>query len=84
MPTNPMGSASVAKYMMANPDTQLVETVQAPDENAIANWPQNRFMIAVFPNDSKKEAKHPDYRIVYGSAKTNGSAESSKKPNKHS
>ncbi|MHC4559672.1 MAG: sodium:solute symporter family transporter, partial [Planctomycetota bacterium] len=46
----------IAKYMMANPDTQLVETAQAPDEDTIANWPQGRFMIAVFPDDTALKA----------------------------
>ena len=46
----------IAKYMMANQDTQLVEIAQAPDEDAIANWPLGRFMIAVFPDDAALKA----------------------------
>jgi len=46
----------IAKYMMANQDTQLVEIVQAPNEDAIANWPLGRFMIAVFPDDAALKA----------------------------
>ncbi|MFH1716370.1 MAG: sodium/solute symporter [Planctomycetota bacterium] len=42
----------IAKYMMANPDTKLVEIVQSPSEDAVANWPQGRFMIAVYPDDA--------------------------------
>ena len=46
----------IAKYMMANQDTQLVEIAQAPNEDAIANWPLGRFMIAVFPDDAALKA----------------------------
>jgi SSS family solute:Na+ symporter len=46
----------IAKYKKANPDTQLVEIVQAPDEQAIANWPHGRFMIAVFTDDDSLKA----------------------------
>ena len=46
----------ITKYMMANQDTQLVEIVQAPNEDAIANWPLGKFMIAVFPDDAALKA----------------------------
>lgn len=42
----------IAKYMMANEDTQLVEVVKSPTEEQIADWPQgDKFMIAVYPDD---------------------------------
>ncbi len=28
--------------------------------------------IAIFPNEQKKDEKHPDYRVVLGTDKTNG------------
>jgi SSS family solute:Na+ symporter len=43
----------IAKYMMANKNTQLVEVVQAPSEETISNWPRDKFMIAVYPDDSE-------------------------------
>jgi len=42
----------IAKYMMANKNTQLVEVVQAPSEETISNWPRGKFMIAVYPDAS--------------------------------
>jgi len=42
----------IAKYMMANPNTKLVEIVQSPSEEAVEGWPQGRFMIAVYPDDA--------------------------------
>jgi len=46
----------IAKYQMANPSTQLVEIVQSPSEEAIANWPRGKFMLAVYPNDASMKA----------------------------
>lgn len=46
----------VAKYMMANRNTQLVEVAQAPSEEAIASWPRGKFMIAVYPDDMALKA----------------------------
>ena len=46
----------IAKYMMANRNTQLVEIAQAPEEDVIANWPHGRFMVAVFPDDAALKA----------------------------
>ncbi len=46
----------LAKYLKANPQTQLVETAQAPSEEAIAAWPQGRFLIAVYPDDAGMKA----------------------------
>jgi len=41
----------IAKYSMANPQTQLVEMAQAPSEETIGNWPGGKFMIAVYPDE---------------------------------
>jgi len=48
----------IAKYKTANEDTNLVEIIQAPTEETIANWPKGGFMIAVYPSaDDLKAAK---------------------------
>jgi solute:Na+ symporter, SSS family len=39
----------MAKYLKANPDTKLVEVVQAPDAETVAAWPGGRFMLALYP-----------------------------------
>ena len=46
----------VAKYMMANRNTQLVEVAQAPSKEAVASWPRGKFMIAVYPDDAALKA----------------------------
>ncbi len=46
----------IAKYMMANNNTKLVEVIKAPSEEAIANWPRGRFMIAVYPDEAALRA----------------------------
>jgi SSS family solute:Na+ symporter len=46
----------IAKYMMANPDTAIVETAQAPGDDTIAAWNQQKFMIAIYPDDVAKKA----------------------------
>ena len=46
----------IAKYIMANPDTAMAETVQAPGNDAVAAWNQQKFMIAIYPNDDAKKA----------------------------
>jgi SSS family solute:Na+ symporter len=40
----------IAKYMMANKNTKLVELAQAPSEETISKWPRGKFMIAVYPD----------------------------------
>lgn len=42
----------ITKYLKANPSTMLVETVNSPDANTIANWQTGRFMIAVYENEA--------------------------------
>ncbi len=46
----------LAKYMIANDKTQLVEVVESPSEEAITNWPRSKFMIAVYPDDGALKA----------------------------
>ena len=46
----------IAKYMMANPDTAMVETTPAPSDEAVAAWNQPKFVIAIYPNDDAKKA----------------------------
>ncbi len=46
----------IAKYMMANENTQLVEVVQAPTDETVASWPKGRFMIAVYPDSEALKA----------------------------
>jgi SSS family solute:Na+ symporter len=46
----------IAKYARANPQTTLVEVVQAPTEEAIAAWPPGKFMIAVYADDDALKA----------------------------
>jgi SSS family solute:Na+ symporter len=45
-----------AKYLAANRDTKLVEVMQAPSEEAVTNWPKDKFMIAVYPSDDALKA----------------------------
>ena len=46
----------IAKYLMANPDTQMVETAQAPGDDAVAAWNQQKFVIAIYPNEDAQKA----------------------------
>ncbi len=46
----------IAKYMMANKDTNLVELTQSPSEQAVAGWPKGGFMIAVYPDSAALKA----------------------------
>jgi SSS family solute:Na+ symporter len=47
-----------ARYLKANPNTGLVKVIQSPDANAITNWPQGIFMLAVVDNEKAlKEMK---------------------------
>lgn len=46
----------LAKYLKANPQTQLVQTAQAPTEEQIAAWPQGRFLIAIYASDADMKA----------------------------
>jgi len=46
----------IAKYMMANKATQLVEITQAPGEDAIGAWQPGKFVIAVYPDEDSLKA----------------------------
>ncbi len=46
----------IAKYLAANQSTQLVEVVQAPSEDVVANWSKGKFMIAIYPDDDTLKA----------------------------
>ena len=46
----------IAKYMMANEATEMVEIGQAPGDDAVAAWDQQKFMIAIYPNDTAQKA----------------------------
>ena len=52
----------IAKYKIANEETLLVEVVNSPNEEQLANWPAGKFMIAVYPDDStmnSRQIKNP-------------------------
>ncbi|MBN2314756.1 MAG: sodium/solute symporter [Sedimentisphaerales bacterium] len=46
----------LAKYMIANDKTGLVEVIKAPSEEAVANWPHKKFMIAIYPDEGALKA----------------------------
>jgi len=46
----------LAKYKMANPDTEIVELRQTPDSEAVQSWPRGKFLIAVYPDDATQKA----------------------------
>jgi SSS family solute:Na+ symporter len=39
-----------SKYIQANPETQMVEKIIAPAETTIADWPEGKFMLAIYPD----------------------------------
>ena len=47
---------SMAMYAEANPETQFVTTVQAPDDVAIKGWAGPGYMLAVYENDDAIKA----------------------------
>jgi SSS family solute:Na+ symporter len=49
-------STVFAKYLEANPDTQLVEIVESPTDETIESWPRGKFMLAVYPEDESMMA----------------------------
>ncbi|UCD49262.1 MAG: sodium/solute symporter [Phycisphaerales bacterium] len=50
-------AAVIARYAQANPETQVVEMATAPSAETVAAWPQEKFMIAVYPDaDAVKAA----------------------------
>ncbi len=46
----------LARYLRANPETELVEVAHAPGEDTVTNWPTGRFMIAVYTDDANMKA----------------------------
>ncbi len=42
----------IAKYLKANPQTELVEVVKSPGDEEIGKWKQGRFMLAIFDSES--------------------------------
>ncbi|MBN2129445.1 MAG: sodium/solute symporter [Sedimentisphaerales bacterium] len=49
-------AAVVAKYMQANPETQLVQVNPAPNDATVAAWPEGKFMIAVYADEAALKA----------------------------
>jgi SSS family solute:Na+ symporter len=43
-------ATSLARYLKANPATQLVKSAVAPAEDQIANWPAGQYLIALYPD----------------------------------
>jgi SSS family solute:Na+ symporter len=43
-------AGSMAVYLDANPETQFVETAEAPGDDEIAAWPQGRYLLAIYPD----------------------------------
>jgi SSS family solute:Na+ symporter len=41
----------IAKYLKANPETQLVVVKESPSEEAVASWEPGRFMVALYDNE---------------------------------
>jgi SSS family solute:Na+ symporter len=45
-----------ARYLKANPQTQLVEVQHAPSDEAVAAWQPGKFMIAVYSDEASMKA----------------------------
>ncbi|MCK5490162.1 MAG: hypothetical protein KAI98_09235, partial [Gemmatimonadetes bacterium] len=43
-------ASSMAIYLDANPETQFVETGEAPTNEELAAWPTGRYLVAIFPD----------------------------------
>jgi SSS family solute:Na+ symporter len=43
----------MSKYLVANPDTQLVQVVESPTEEAVKAWQPAKFMLAVYENKDR-------------------------------
>ena len=48
----------IAKYNMANPNTQLVEIVNNPSEETLSSWSGEKFMLAVFDDETVLKSIH--------------------------
>jgi len=49
-------AVTMARYLKANPETQLVDVVQSPTEQTISFWSPGRFMIALYGSQEAMEA----------------------------
>ena len=52
----PEKTTSLARYVKANPDSQLVSTATAPSAADVAALPAGRYVIAIFPDDAALNA----------------------------
>lgn len=60
-------NASVmAKYVSANPSTGLVDIVESPNEQMVADWPQEQFMLAVYPDEAALKEVKARNAFVFG------------------
>lgn len=50
----PDNTKVVAKYLKANPETQLVDVAQAPQDSTIVSW-DGSFLIALYPSEEALE-----------------------------
>jgi SSS family solute:Na+ symporter len=46
----------LAKYLKANPQTQLVHIEESPADATVAGWPSGKFMVAVYENEQSLKA----------------------------
>lgn len=46
----------IAKYLKANPQTQIVEVQESPGNEAISGWGSGKFMIAVYADEAAMKA----------------------------
>lgn len=46
----------IAKYMKANPQTQIVDVQESPNDEMIAGWGSGKFMIAVYADEAAMKA----------------------------
>lgn len=46
----------MAKYLKANPGTQLVQVVASPADSMLSAWGQGQFMLALYENDAALKA----------------------------
>jgi solute:Na+ symporter, SSS family len=49
-------AVTMARYLKANPETQLVDVVQSPTEQTMSFWSPGRFMIALYGSQEAMEA----------------------------
>jgi SSS family solute:Na+ symporter len=55
---------AMALYLKANPQTQLVRTVEEPDESTVAAHAGPTYLLALFDSDSAASAVRGDYPFV--------------------